>query len=44
MVGVEAGARIVRQEGHGAVSLLYMRERERERERIPGETGHPCNT
>ena len=30
MVGVEAGARIVRQEGHGAVSLLYMRERERE--------------
>ena len=32
MVGVEAGARIARQEGHGAVSLLYMRERERERE------------
>ena len=37
MVGVEAAARIARQEGHGAVSLLYMREREREREREPLE-------
>ena len=43
MVGVEVAAKTARQEGHGAVSLLYMRERERERERAPGETGHPCN-
>ena len=43
MMGVEEAARIMRQEGHGAVSLQYMREREREREKIPGETGHPCN-
>ena len=33
MMGVEEAARIMRQEGHGAVSLQYMRERERERER-----------
>ena len=33
MMGVEEAARITRQEGHGAVSPLYERERERERER-----------
>ena len=33
MVGVDAAAKTARQEGDGAVSLLYMRERERERER-----------
>ena len=31
MMGVEEAARIMRQEGHGAVSLQYMREREKKK-------------
>ena len=34
VMGVEEAARITRQEGHGAVSLLYMREREREKKSL----------
>lgn len=34
MMGVEEAARIMRQEGHGAVSLQYMREREKKKKSL----------